>query len=121
MCSVYFYIRCKWLGYLQYSKFCINVRSNLAIHLSDTPFAIRQPIQKPRLLERVYKLIRTPHWCRDRTYIYYFRLYLSLIYHYTLSIPGYGNIEVLTSKNRMNAITFLSFYFYSKNGTRLQF
>ena len=39
----------------------ISVRSNLAIHLSDTPFAIRQPIQKPRLLERIYKPIRTPH------------------------------------------------------------
>ena len=24
-------------------------------------------------------------------YIHYFRLYLLLIYHYTLSIPGYGN------------------------------
>ena len=39
-----------------------SVRSNLAIHLSDTPFAIRQPIQKPCLLERVYKPICTPHW-----------------------------------------------------------
>ena len=47
-------------------------------------------------------------------YIYYCRLYLLLIYHYTLSIPGYGNMDVLTSKNRMSAITFLSFYFYSK-------
>ena len=50
-------------------------------------------------------------------YIKYFRLYLLLIYHYTLSIPGYGNMEVLASMNRMSAITFLSFYFSSKNGT----
>ena len=40
-----------------------SVRSNLAMHLSDTPFAIRQPIQRPHLLERVYKPIRTLHWC----------------------------------------------------------
>ena len=40
------------------------VRSNLDTHLSDTPFAIQQPIWRPRLLERVYKPIRTPHWCR---------------------------------------------------------
>ena len=33
------------------------------MHLSDTPFAIRQPIRRPRLLERVYKPIRTLHWC----------------------------------------------------------
>ena len=52
-------------------------------------------------------------------YIQYFRLYLLLIYHYTLSTPGYGNMEVLTSKNRMSAATFLSLYFSSKNGTRL--
>ena len=39
------------------------VRSNLAIHLSDTPFVIRQPIRRPCLLERVYRPIRTPHWC----------------------------------------------------------
>ena len=39
------------------------VRSNLAMHLSDTHFAIWQPIQRPRLLERVYKPIHTPHWC----------------------------------------------------------
>ena len=50
-------------------------------------------------------------------YIQYFRLYLLLIYHYTLSIPGYGKMEVLASMNRMSAITFLSFYFSSKNGT----
>ena len=42
-----------------------TVRSNLTIHLSDTPFTIRQPIQKPHLLERVYKPIHTPHWCGD--------------------------------------------------------
>ena len=40
-----------------------NVRSNLYTHLSDTPFAIRQPIWRPCLLERVYKPIHTPHWC----------------------------------------------------------
>ena len=39
------------------------VRSNLAMHLLDTPFAIWQPIWRPHLLERVYKPIRTPHWC----------------------------------------------------------
>ena len=50
-------------------------------------------------------------------YIQYLRLYLLLIYHYILSIPGYSNMEVLASKNRMSAITFLSFYFSSKNGT----
>ena len=45
--------------------------------------------------------------------IYYFRLYLLLIYHYTLSVPGYGNMEVLASMNRMSATTFLSLYFSS--------
>ena len=40
-----------------------SVRSNLDTHLSDTPFAIWQPIWRPCLLERVYKPIRTPHWC----------------------------------------------------------
>ena len=40
-----------------------NVRSNLDMHLSDTPFTIRQPIWRPHLLERVYKPICTPHWC----------------------------------------------------------
>ena len=40
------------------------VRSNLAMHLSDTTFTIWQPIQRPHLLERVYKPIHTPHWCR---------------------------------------------------------
>ena len=54
-------------------------------------------------------------------YIQYFRLYLLLKYHYTLSIPSYSNMEVLASTNRMSAITFLSFYFSSKNGTRLHF
>ena len=42
-----------------------SVRSNLAIHRLDTPFIIRQPIHRPHLLERVYKPIRTPHWCGD--------------------------------------------------------
>ena len=54
-------------------------------------------------------------------YILYFRLYLLLIHHYILSIPSYSNIEVLASTNRMSAITFLSFYFSSKNGTRTHF
>ena len=42
-----------------------TVRSNLTIHCLDTPFIIWQPICRPCLLERVYKPIRTPHWCRD--------------------------------------------------------
>ena len=42
----------------------IFVRSNLAIHHSDTPFVIQQPIHRPCLLERVCKPICTPHWCR---------------------------------------------------------
>ena len=42
-----------------------TVRSNLDTHLSDTPFAIRQPIWRPHLLERVCKPIYTPHWCGD--------------------------------------------------------
>ena len=33
------------------------------MHLLDTPFAIQQPIQRPHLLERVYKPIHTLHWC----------------------------------------------------------
>ena len=41
------------------------VRSNLAIHRSDTPFIIQQPIHRPCVLERVYKPICTPHWCGD--------------------------------------------------------
>ena len=40
-----------------------NVRSNLNTHLSDTPFTIRQPIWRPRLLEKVYKPICTLHRC----------------------------------------------------------
>ena len=54
-------------------------------------------------------------------HIQYFRPYLLLIYHYTLSIPSYGNMEVLTSMNRMSATTFLSLYFASKYGTGLHF
>ena len=42
---------------------CI-VRSNLAMHLLDTPFTIWQPIWRPHLLERICKPIRTLHWCR---------------------------------------------------------
>ena len=37
------------------------VRRNLAMHRSVTPFVIRQPIRRPRLLERVYKPMHTPH------------------------------------------------------------
>ena len=37
------------------------VRHNLAVHHSVTPFIIRQPIQRPGLLERVYKPMRTLH------------------------------------------------------------
>ena len=39
---------------------CI-VRRNLTMHCSVTPFIIQQPIQRPRLLERVYKPMRTSH------------------------------------------------------------
>ena len=42
-----------------------NVRSNLAIHLLDTPFVICQPIWRLCPLKRVYKPIHTPHWCGD--------------------------------------------------------
>ena len=45
----------------EFQKTSIIVRSNLDTHLSDTPFGIRQPIQRPRLLDRVYKPICTPH------------------------------------------------------------
>ena len=37
------------------------VRCNLAVHRSVTPFIIWQPIQRPRLLERVYQSMRTSH------------------------------------------------------------
>ena len=37
------------------------VRYNLTLHCSVTPFVIRQPIHKPRLLERVYKAMHTSH------------------------------------------------------------
>ena len=40
-----------------------NVRSNITMHPSDTPFIIWQPIWRPHLRGRVYKPIRTPHWC----------------------------------------------------------
>ena len=36
-----------------------SVRCNLAMHCSVTPFVIQQPIQKPRLLDRVYKPMHT--------------------------------------------------------------
>ena len=38
-----------------------NVRCNLAMHRSVTPSVIWQPIRRPRLLERVYKPMCTPH------------------------------------------------------------
>ena len=38
-----------------------NVRCNLTMHCSDTPFIIWQPIHRPHLLERVYKPMHTPH------------------------------------------------------------
>ena len=38
-----------------------NVRCNLAMHCSVAPFIMRQPIRRPRLLERVYKPMRTSH------------------------------------------------------------
>ena len=37
------------------------VRCNLAMHYLVTPFVIRQPIHRPRLLERVYKPMHTLH------------------------------------------------------------
>ena len=37
------------------------VRRNLTMHRLVTPFVIRQPTQRPRLLERVYKPMRTLH------------------------------------------------------------
>ena len=39
----------------------VNVRRNLAMHCSVTPFIIRQPICRPRLPERVYKPMCTSH------------------------------------------------------------
>ena len=55
----------KHIMYMSYKskKVHVIVMSNLTMHLSDTPFIIQQPKQRPRLLERLYKLIRTPHWC----------------------------------------------------------
>ena len=38
-----------------------TVRHNLTVHCSVTPFIIRQPIQRPHLLERVYKPMHTSH------------------------------------------------------------
>ena len=38
-----------------------SARRNLAVHRSVTPFIIRQPIWRPRLLERVYKPMHTSH------------------------------------------------------------
>ena len=52
-------------GWNGLGKHWFIVRSNLTIHHLDTPFIIWQPIHRPRLLERVYKPICTPHWCRD--------------------------------------------------------
>ena len=48
----------------------LNVRHSLTVHCSVTPFVIRQPIRRPRLLERVYKPMHTSHLyeesCRTR-------------------------------------------------------
>ena len=38
-----------------------SVRRNLVMHCLVTPFVIRQPIQRPRLLERIYKPVHTSH------------------------------------------------------------
>ena len=38
-----------------------DVRCNLAMHRSVTPFIIRQPIWRPRLLEKAYKPMHTSH------------------------------------------------------------
>ena len=40
---------------------CTIVRCNLTMHCLVTPFVIWQPICRPRLLERVYKPMRTSH------------------------------------------------------------
>ena len=39
----------------------VPVRRNLTMHHLVTPFIIRQPIQRPCLLERVYKPMHTSH------------------------------------------------------------
>ena len=48
----------------------VIVRCNLAVHCSVIPFIIWQPIQRPRLLERVYKpmctLLQHKGTCRTR-------------------------------------------------------
>ena len=54
-----------WLEILLKLNHQTIVKSNLTIHRSDTPFIIWQPIQRPHILERVYKPICTPHWCKD--------------------------------------------------------
>ena len=43
------------------STWWISVRCNLTVHCSVTPFIIWQPIQRPRLLERVYKPMHMSH------------------------------------------------------------
>ena len=87
----------------------------IEVHLKlkdETPFFVRlYPMR-----EEQKKVIQ-----KEIYHIQYFRLYLLLIYHYTLNIPSYGNMEVLTSTNRMSATTFLSLYFSSKYSTGLQF
>ena len=87
---------------------CLSVGAHVHHGRSDTE------------VECMATTVRILHLVHD-IYIYYFRLYLLLIYHYTLSVPSYSNMEVLASMNRMSAITFLSFYFSSKNGTGLHF
>ena len=67
------------LRYLECEAFCIKVLVVVTLNLIllllwllfhkaqprrallGYPFIIRQPIQRPRLLERVYKPMRTPH------------------------------------------------------------
>ena len=39
----------------------VSVRCNFAVHCSVTPFIIQQPIQRPHLLERVYKPMCSSH------------------------------------------------------------
>ena len=42
-------------------RFPFSVKCNLTMHCSVIPFIIQQPIQRPHLLERVYKPMCTSH------------------------------------------------------------
>ena len=55
VCCIFKWIRINW------SNINATVRCNLTVHCSVTPFIIRQPIRRPRLLERVYKPMHTSH------------------------------------------------------------